>query len=169
MKWLANLFMRFSFFISKLFKRSKNPTSTQPVNEVKELGTYARRLNRNWEYKLDPVFGAINLIEHPQVAVTKNSGDCDDFASHLYHMARNMNVFLYTYFTKDIKSSHTILLIIENEIVHIFNWGNYQTVDNLKSLHSYCEKYSESKLIVDNWAKYDYDKEEFKKVNPPIT
>ena len=101
--------MELTYFFSKNKKAiNKN---FRVIEDFDHLLQYQKDLAKQWTYVYDKWYGIRNHISPPPIAVTENSGDCDDFASHIYQVSQNYNPLLFTYFPKKITKAHTITIL----------------------------------------------------------
>ena len=165
MKRFLNLVMTWSYWRSRTDNTFVNEEYF--INDFDKIPEYARVLAKKWKYKNDRLMGILNYISPPPVAVELETGDCDDFASNVYHVSNKFNPYLFTYFPKSISKAHTITIIVKDNKYHVINWSKYHIFTTLEYLYEYLEVYAKSPIISRHWAQYDYENGKFLSVDTP--
>lgn len=159
MKLFFNLVMEITY----LFSRPKKGTLNieRRIEDMTHLESYIKDLNRQWIYVYDKWYGIRNHINVPPQAAGKITGDCDDYASHVYQVGRTYDAHLLTYFPKKISKAHTVTVFNLGQELMLVNWGRISYHIDVQSIKDNLEKYAKSEMISMHWAKYDYDKQKF--------
>lgn len=157
--------------ITYLTSKDKNATNKdfRIIKDFEHLKQYQKDANKYWTYINDKWIGLRNHISPPSVAVLQSSGDCDDFASHMYQVSQDFNPLLLTYFPRNVFKAHTVTVLrpTTGEYKNFFiliNWGKINYFTTKQQLINHLEGYAKSKFISYHWAKYDYENGRYRNV-----
>lgn len=161
MKILFKVIMTVTYFFSRPKNGTVNNKKMRVIDNVEHIISYAKDLSKQWHYLYDKWYGLLNHINVPTQAVFEKSGDCDDFASHIYQVSQNFDPYLLTYFPKQLRKAHTVTVLNLGPQYLLINWGRISYHESIQSVYENLEKYAGSKLISKHWAKYNYDSGKF--------
>jgi len=144
---------------------SRNKKAVEKEIRVSEnfahLKSYQQDLKKQWVYKNDKWLGLRNHISPPPRAVLSNTGDCDDYASHLYQAGQRFNPFLLTYFPRKLTNAHTVMVLKPEQgewkgYYILMNWSKLDFFTTKEQMYRHLEGYARGKIISFHWAEYDY-------------
>lgn len=164
LKPLFKFIMWITYITSKGEKGEDRLRHKEPTLE--RLREHQRKIAREWNYVYDKWHGIRNHITPPAEAVNQKSGDCDDFASHMYRVGEMFRPLLLTYFPTKITKAHTVTVLRPNPSQSnakyiLLNWGHLKSFSNIEDLYKELERYANSRIVSFHWAEYDYNKRRF--------
>ena len=130
------------------------------IEDFEHYKQYQKDLSKQWTYINDKWYGLRNHINPAPIAALQSSGDCDDFASHMYQAGQKFNPFLLTYFPWKISKAHTVTVLRpttgewKNYYI-LINWGRMNFFTTKQQLYSHLKGYG--KIISFHCANYDYE------------
>jgi hypothetical protein len=122
-----------------------------------QIRQYAKALANSWKYKNDFLHGVLNNIKPPHVAARDNSGDCDDYASHLYFKLYDRSPLLLTLICKNISQNHTMVYWLEDDNHYMINWGDVYKNNNFNDIITAYEYSTNSVVKYCVLSSYDYE------------
>ena len=165
MRFIFEGIMRLTYLTSK----NKNATNKdlRKINDFEHLKEYQKSASKNWKYKNDKWLGLRNHISPPPIAVTESTGDCDDFASHMYQVSQDFSPLLLTYFPKKLSNAHTVTVLRPNTgewkgYYVLMNWSKFGVFTSKQTLKWHLE--NRGPIISYHWAEYDYEKGRYRSV-----
>jgi hypothetical protein len=167
LKPIFSLIMEVTYATSVSLSATNN--KSRVIEDFEHLKEYQKDANRAWTYVNDKWLGIRNNISPPPIAVTQSSGDCDDFASHMYQVSQNFNPLLLTYFPKNIFNAHTVTVLKpttgEYEGFYVLmNWSRFKVFATKQEVIMNLEGYANSKMLSYHWAEYDYPSGRYRNV-----
>jgi len=160
MKFIFNGIMGLTYLTSK----NKNATNKKlkVIEDFEHLTKYQKDLKQQWKYINDKWLGLRNHISPPPIAAMQSTGDCDDFASHMYQVSQDFNPLLLTYFPRKVWKAHTVIVLhptkgeYKNYYI-VMNWGRINFFTTKQQVIQHLEGYAGSKFLSYHWADYDYE------------
>ena len=168
MRFIFSGIMELTYITSRNKKAVKQDFKI--IEDFQHLKEYQKDAAKQWKYVNDKWLGLRNHISPPPIAVTQSSGDCDDFASHMYQRAQKFNPLLLTYFPVNLAKAHTVVVLQPDEgewAGHyvLMNWSRFNVFTTRELLERHlANKYVQGKIISYHWAKYDYEKGRFRNI-----
>ena len=161
----------FSLIMEITYATSVNLSATDDdlrvIADFDHLKEYQKDAARHWTYVNDKWLGIRNNISPPPVAILENSGDCDDFASHMYQASQDFNPLLLTYFPKNIMKAHTVTVLKPTTGEYagfyvLMNWSRFNVFATKQEVIMNLEGYANSTMLSYHWAEYDYERGRYK-------
>ena len=151
-----------------------NSSPIERVHSILDIKQLVKTLNKSFCYTMDDISEAFDSLKPPSMVYQsyvdgKFKDDCDGFHTCVYHILANSKVecWLLTLITKDIMTSHTVLLfefenkwyIDDYDYVH----GGLDSVEEMVETYKniFVKNYRTKPVIYINFLKYDYVKGTF--------
>ena len=165
MKFIFEGIMRLTYLTSR--DETATNKELKVLDDLDHIQTYQKDLSRVWKYVNDKWLGIRNHISPAPIAAMQSTGDCDDFASHMYQVSQKYNPILLTYFPWNITKAHTVVVLhpeigeYKNYYI-VINWGRINFFTTKQQVYSHLEGYTGGKIISFHWANYDYEKGKYR-------